>query len=115
MTAKPQGKICACMGKNLEKFIQPIILSILSHGAANGYQLIGRIGEYATFEDGPPDPTGVYRYLKIMEDRGLLERSSSGPKENLYVLTEEGRGCLENWKQTLSAYQRSLASLLKQL
>ncbi|MGL4284632.1 hypothetical protein [Eubacterium aggregans] len=57
----------SCHGKNLERFIQPIILSILKQESEiNGYAIIKKIGSHATFEGQSPDPTGVYRYLKQM-------------------------------------------------
>lgn len=106
---------CACEGKNLSKFIQPVILSIVSGGGVSGYRIVKEIGNYATFHQNPPDPTGVYRYLKDMEDKGILENEAADGEDRRYVLTEHGRWCLENWKKTLRDYIQSLEELSAQL
>jgi len=102
---------CACCGKNLEKFIQPVIYSILSKESCNGYQIIKRMKEYATFLDASPDPTGIYRYLKNMEKKQLITIDGDGN----YAITDDGRACFEQWKVTLERYTRSLTQLIIEL
>lgn len=102
---------CACTGKNLEKFVQPIILSLLCKNSSNGYQLIKQMSNFATLRDMPPDPTGIYRYLKAMEKKGFIITNSGG----LYDITEQGRHCLDNWRRTLHDYQKVLATLSSEL
>ncbi|SDX68912.1 PadR family transcriptional regulator [Eubacterium barkeri] len=105
----------SCQGKNLERFIQPIILSILKQESEiNGYAIIKKIGEYAIFEGQSPDPTGVYRYLKQMAERGLIESSDAG-RERRYRITPEGRHCLGNWRETLEEYQNRIQELCEEL
>ena len=91
---------CACCCINLDRFLQPIILAILKKGPLTGYAIVKQIGEYSTFKERKADPTGVYRYLKIMLNKSMLERQAEGDKE-LYALTAEGGRCLEQWMTTL--------------
>ncbi|MBQ3108270.1 MAG: PadR family transcriptional regulator [Clostridia bacterium] len=112
-------KKCPCQGENLDRFIQPIILAILSQGDLTGYQIIKRMEEYATYRDARPDPTGVYRYLKTMQSRGHILKVTlpdEGDKEkSLFSITEEGRDCLTNWVTTLKNYGASLLQLAEEV
>lgn len=103
-------KKCACSGANLGKFIQPIILKILHNEPCNGYQLIKKMENYATFLDTKPDPTGIYRYLKAMQEKGLIDKDD----EN-YSLTAAGKDCFDNWKKTLANYLNQLNKLIIEL
>ena len=108
---------CSCCGHNLDRFIQPVILSILAETPRTGYAVIKKIPAYVTFRDTAPDPTGVYRYLKIMEGRGLIGRIAADAegKTEQYALTEEGRACLEKWRETLVDYAGRIRSLADEL
>lgn len=106
---------CACEGKNLSKFIQPVILAIVSRGGVSGYRIVKEVGKYATFRESPPDPTGVYRYLRDMEDKGILKNEAADGQDSRYVLTDRGLWCLENWRHTLRTYIQSLEELSAQL
>ena len=106
---------CACEGKNLSKFIQPVILSIVSGGGVSGYRIVKEVAKYATFRENPPDPTGVYRYLRDMEEKGILANEAADGEDSRYVLTDHGRWCLQNWKHTLRTYIQSLEKLSAQL
>ena len=68
------------------------------------------------FQEGLPDATGVYRYIKMMEGKGLvLSREISdenGKVKRMYSITDEGRACLKNWKMTLKSYQKSIGELI---
>ena len=106
---------CACKGKNLGKFIQPIILTIVSHGGVTGYRIVKEVSRFSTFRGAPPDPTGVYRYLKGMEEKDLIANTAGAGDDSCYVLTDHGRWCLENWKVTLRDYIDSLELLCKEM
>ena len=68
------------------------------------------------FRESRPDATGVYRYLRIMEQRGLLEQFESREAKNKYnmkyCITKAGRECLSNWKVTLTAYAEAIGELI---
>lgn len=99
---------CACYGANLDRFVQPVILAILAKESGTGYAVVKRMAEYRTFINAGPDPTGVYRYLKIMKTRGFIVQTAEGLDDAgatpLYAITESGRDCLQNWVKTLNDY-----------
>ncbi|AFM23603.1 PadR family transcriptional regulator [Desulfomonile tiedjei] len=107
---------CPCAGINLDKLVQPTILALLAREDLHGYGLVQKITEYPMFAGDKPDPTGVYRFLKILEQRGLVtaewELADSGPPKKVYKITAEGIECLERWIVTLDEYRRSIDTLL---
>lgn len=108
---------CACAGRNLDKLVQPAILAVLASEDAHGYVIVQRLTEMPMFRGQKPDPTGVYRYLRQMEDRELVtskwDTSEAGPAKRIYGITEEGCSCLTRWMETLSAYHDALGELLE--
>ncbi len=66
---------CPCAGRTLDKLIQPAILVVLAEGPLHGYRLAERIGELSMFGGQKPDASGVYRFLKTMERRGMVASS----------------------------------------
>lgn len=110
---------CACKGSNLDKLIQPVILLILREGNDMGYGIIKKMEKFSMFENGTPDATGVYRQLRIMEEKGNIaivekEEAPQGVKK-LYCITEEGKACLENWKSTLEAYEFAVREIREKI
>ena len=63
---------CPCSGANLPRFVQPVILAVLSSGRLHGYLVVQRLAETSLFRKQPPDATGVYRMLRNMEQEGVL-------------------------------------------
>lgn len=109
--ATEQGKTrCPCSGSNLEKYLQPILLHILSKEPCNGYNARKQIANYATYTDTIPDTAATYRYLKVMADRNLLTCT-----DGIYAPTEEGMHCLQTWKETMREYLQTLQLLQTQL
>lgn len=106
---------CACAGKNLDRFIQPAILAVLAQGPVHGYRIVQRLAFLPTFGGHEPDASGVYRFLKVMEDRKLVssawDLSESGPAKRMFDLLPKGRACLTRWVDTLDDYQRQIAKL----
>lgn len=106
---------CPCSGKNLARLVQPAILAVLARESLHGYRILERLGAEAMFRDQPPDPAGVYRILKSMEQEGLVtcawDLTSSGPARRQYAMTDKGRACLEKWLMTITKYQASIAVL----
>ena len=107
---------CPCSGEHLDKLVQPAMLALLEEEDLHGYLLVQRLAEMPLFHGRPPDPSGVYRYLKQMEERGLVTStwgaSPTGPAKRLYRLTEEGRGCLCQWIATLRRYDEAIREFL---
>lgn len=113
------NKKCACEGGTLDRFIQPSILLILTWGESNGYMIIKQMRELSMFSEGLPDATGVYRYIKMMEGRGLIksreEACDGGKLKKLYTITDDGRECLKNWKTTLEDYRNAIGELIEMI
>lgn len=114
-----ENEKCACVGSNLDRFVQPVILGILANGPCTGYAVVKRMSDYITFADSGPDPTGVYRYLKIMKNRGLIVQTDGNPENagatQLYDITASGRECLKNWVKTLRDYAAQIDKLAMQI
>ncbi len=108
---------CPCAGRNLDKLVQPAILMVLAREDVHGYVLVQRLADMPLFGGQKPDATGVYRFLRQMEERQLVtlswDTSEIGPAKRLYHLTESGRGCLTRWIETLSTYRAALGEFLE--
>jgi poly-beta-hydroxybutyrate-responsive repressor len=109
---------CPCSGNNLDKLIQPMILTILARENLYGYKIVQRIAESPMFKGNKPDGTGVYRFLKAMEQRGLVVSSWSladtGPAKRVYHITNAGEECLSRWINSLEEYRRDIGRMLEE-
>jgi poly-beta-hydroxybutyrate-responsive repressor len=107
---------CPCQGTTLAKLLQPAILTVLAEGELHGYRIVERLAQMPVLAGARPDSTGVYRFLRTMEGRGLLtaswDASNRGPAKRLYRLTKDGRKCLTVWVKTLMQYSRAIDDLL---
>ena len=107
---------CPCSGANLNKLLQPAIMSILAGNQLHGYAIVDRLTETPILAGDRPDPTGVYRVLTMMEERGLVtsswDTSERGPAKKIYELTTQGHGCLMRWISSLCDYRDAIGNLL---
>ena len=108
---------CPCEGSSLVGFIQPIILSLLGDGPCHGYILMQNIGRTRLWKGKAPDAAGVYRALKDMESRGLIQSQAmvegrAGPERRMFTITDEGRKCAASWKKTLKQYRRGITEII---
>ncbi|MBQ0058436.1 MAG: PadR family transcriptional regulator, partial [Lachnospiraceae bacterium] len=111
------GKLCACQGGNLVRFVQPVILSLLSVNPTHGYELLKRMEEIRMLEKDPPDASGVYRMLRDMEKKGLVKseivhEEGVGLGKKVYSLTEKGLQCKARWTVTLKNYRDDLLEVI---
>jgi poly-beta-hydroxybutyrate-responsive repressor len=108
---------CPCAGGTLDKLVQPAILIVLTEGPLHGYRLVERLSEMPMLGGNKPDASGVYRFLKGMEGKGLVvsswDTSQSGPAKKAYQLTASGECCLRQWIKTLEEYRDGITLLLK--
>lgn len=116
-SVKKKFNDCPCTGANLEKLIHPAILTLLfAEAELHGYSIVQKLQENCMFQGKKPDPAGVYRCLKHMEQGGYVtaiwDVSSSGPARKLYKITDDGLECLKIWIHTLENYHNSLSSFL---
>lgn len=113
----PDLDTCPCAGATLDRLLQPAILLLLAEGPLHGYRLAEQIGQRFGDPAEPPDVSGVYRFLKAMERKGLVvscwDVSASGPAKKCYALTDDGRRCLVRWTETLEVYRQRVSTLLK--
>ncbi len=107
---------CPCTGNNLEKLIQPTILTLLLGEDLHGYSIVQKLQESCMLHGKKPDLSGVYRTLRLMEQRGLVTAvwkvSAQGPAKRRYGITAEGLECLQTWIETLTEYHHSLGLFL---
>lgn len=110
----PSG--CPCRGLTLDRLVQPRILAVLAGESLHGYRIAERIAR-APRSRGRPDVTGIHRFLRAMERRGLLasswESSRSGPARRLYRITETGRDCLAVWAGTPESHRAEIGTVLR--
>jgi len=91
----------------LALFLRPAILLLLKQDPTHGYTLIEDLRR-ADLIDADLDAAVVYRYMREMEEEGLLvsawDTSGSGVPRRVYRLTPAGeafaRGCLVNLRRT---------------
>lgn len=105
-----------CSGVTLDRLVQPALLVLLAKGPLHGYRLAEALAELPPFRGERPDPSGVYRLLRLLEGRDLVaarwDVSERGPARRLYELTDAGRACLGRWVETLDGYQKAVAELV---
>jgi PadR family transcriptional regulator PadR len=108
---------CPCSGGTLDKLVQPAILAVLADEPSHGYRIAERIRELPNFVSGKPDLSGVYRFLKNMESRGLVVSSwdtpGHGHAKRLYEITTAGEACLVRWVESLEQYLATITALLE--
>lgn len=107
---------CACSGKSLGRLVQPAIMALLAEEPLHGYLLVQRLSGMEMFGGQKPDPTGVYRTLRSMEEDNLVASSwefgDTGPAKRRFELTGDGRACLARWAQALAEYAIAIDDLL---
>jgi DNA-binding PadR family transcriptional regulator len=105
------------MGSSLDKLIHPAILTVLAAGPAHGYRIAQEIGHMPLLRGQTPDVSGVYRFLKTMENQGYVtaswDTSERGPAKKSYEITPAGQECLGQWIGTLEVYRDGITRLLK--
>ena len=107
---------CPCSGKTLARLVQPAVMAVLAAEPLHGYLVLQRLAAMRIFGGQRPDPTGVYRVLKAMEQEGLVrstvEAADNRPAKRCFALTAAGRQCLTRWRETLQDYEVSISDLL---
>lgn len=58
---------CPCSGANLPRFVQPVILAVLSSGPLHGYLVVQRLAETSLFRK---PASGCHRRLPDVEEYG---------------------------------------------
>lgn len=109
--------LCPCNGNTLDRLIQPAILTVLAEQPLHGYRVAEKLCDRMAQGDQKPDLSGIYRFLKGMEEKGLVasswDLSPSGPARKRYEITPEGEQCLARWIETLERYRDGINDLLR--
>jgi PadR family transcriptional regulator, regulatory protein PadR len=106
---------CSCAGAQLDRLLQPAILSILAREHLNGYKVGKHLEAMAMFQVRKPDVSGMYRTLKELERRKLIAcvpTKAGATDAKAYAITRDGIGCLDRWVRTLNDYRRDMDVLL---
>ena len=112
-------KECAELGKSLSRMSQPTVLTILAaeNRPMHGDIIVQKAANSPMFGGNKPDPAGIYRTLKRMEEAGLVASSwdtpESGAAKREFELTEQGRVCLRRWIDSLACYCETIQDLRK--
>ncbi len=106
---------CSCRGANLDKLIQPSILIILSkYSKMHGYAIVRELED---IESAGVDKAGIYRTLKILEERGHIDsewqNEDDKPSKKVFSLNRSGYYCLYNWVSTLRNYKIKLDKIIE--
>ncbi|MBN2021155.1 MAG: helix-turn-helix transcriptional regulator [Pirellulales bacterium] len=116
-TRKKNPPACPCLGGTLDKLLHPAILVVLSRGPLHGYRIAQEIGGMPLLGGHAPDVSGIYRFLKHMEQEDFVvstwDTSTCGPAKKAYEITPEGRRCLRQWIDTLAGYRDGISHLLR--
>lgn len=111
------GIKCSCQGFNLDKFLQPNILTLLLQQDLHGYMIIQELNKMELFKGEKIDRAGIYRTLKNMEEKGLLSSEwdikDLGATKRIYKITRSGKACLASWVQTLEAYTQMIETIIE--
>lgn len=94
-------------------FLRPCLLLLLREDPAHGYDLLARV---AALGFDPPDPGGLYRTLRKLEQEGFVrsawEPSQSGPQRRIYEITRAGMEELHGRARALADGARVVEAML---
>ncbi len=106
---------CIYSLKRISRFIEPSLLLFLSREPGHGYELLEKVRSLG-FDEDQVDVGGVYRTLRRMEREGLVRsrwERVGGRRRRVYLITEKGKGALEEWVQRIEERRRALGRFLK--
>ncbi len=104
---------CTCAMGNLYRFVEPVVLFLLSRReSAYGYDLARDLETHA-LTDAAIDRSALYRTLQQLEANGHVvsdwDVSGRGPARHTYRLTDSGRQHLAEWCVVLRNLSDSMA------
>ena len=94
-------KTCGCSFRsrefgNIERFVEPCVLLLLSKGASHGYGLMEDLEKHCGEK---VDIGNLYRTLRKMEMRGWVtsswDKNEAGPDRRIYSIAQGGKEFLE--------------------
>ena len=112
-------RTCGCSFRsrdfgNIERFIEPCILLLLSKGSSHGYGLMEDLEKHCGEK---VDIGGLYRTLRRMERDGWVksdwEKNKSGPDRRTYTITSEGKDFLKSATSSLTRTDKLIHRFLE--
>jgi PadR family transcriptional regulator PadR len=101
--------------RHIHRFLEPCLLLLVHCQEIHGYELMSDLKPFG-FEQNPVDVSTIYRFLRDLEDRGLVssrwDTTNSGPARRVYQTTEEGDRYLSWGVDDLRATDRVLHHFL---
>ncbi len=92
---------CPCSTGISGKFLEPVLMLLLSRGEAHGYELLSQLDDFKV----SADTSALYRTLRSLEEDGLVhsrwDTERAGPARRRYSLTNKGKEYLESWVSTV--------------
>ena len=112
-------KTCRCSFRsrefgNIERFVEPCILLLLSKGAAHGYGLMEDLEKHCGEK---VDIGNLYRTLRKMEMNGWAtsswDKNESGQDRRTYSITKDGKEFLRTAASSLSKTDKLIHRFLE--
>ena len=98
------GRPCTCAMGNVSRFIEPVVLRILSEKKTSyGYEIAECLAQYA-LTDATIEGAALYRSLRTLEANGFVVstwEAGDGPARRNYSLTRAGNDHLREWADLL--------------
>lgn len=102
---------CTCAMGNVSRFIEPVVLRILSEKTQSyGYEIAECLPHYA-LTDATIEGAALYRTLRTLETNGFVTSTwaeGDGPARRNYALTAEGEIHLREWATLLEGLGREM-------
>lgn len=84
----------------VERFVEPVVLLLLSERPMHGYELLERVPDLLG-DERRLDLGNLYRLLRSLEEEGVVasewDSGLPGPAKRVYRLTDAGRALLTQW------------------
>ena len=105
------GRPCTCAIGNVSRFIEPVVLRILSEKKRSyGYEIAECLPQYV-LTDATIEGAALYRTLRTLEANGYVSSSwdaGTGPARRNYSLTRAGEEHLREWIDLLQALGQAM-------
>ena len=105
------GESAEACPRHIHRFLEPCLLLLVHCREGHGYELAEGLKPFG-FEQNPVDTSTIYRFLRDLEERGLVnsrwDTSKTGPARRVYQTTEEGERYLAWWIEDLRETDRVL-------
>jgi poly-beta-hydroxybutyrate-responsive repressor len=100
----------------VERFIEPVLLQLLSERSMHGYELLERVPELAR-EERRVDLGNLYRLLRTLEEEGVVasewDEGLPGPAKRVYRLTPSGEALRVAWAKALAEARDLISSFIE--